>query len=617
MQRKKSAESVSGSVVQMIRFVLPVYWRERKALVLLCALAVPMRVGLPFAGIFMPKLVIDQIQAGAGTERFLLLVGGMALLLTVLNYLKSFTDAIVNESVGTVGIMKMLVRQSEKRMRMDYELMEDPGAKAVADKADKALTSNHALGMNIPRLAVEVLSNTAGLLLYATVILTVHPAILLVLLLSAILNWRAMDSLRRYIESTREERSKLYRQFDVLQKALKDEEAAKDIRLYGAFGWLHGRVKKQLDLYGNAEDQVGVRKMRTKLLDGLLVFLRDGLAYAFLIYLLLNGRLSLGDFVFVFAAVGAIAGWIAGLLTAAGDLHKASLEMADIRAFLNQPDRMNTGEGIPLPMGDAPALSITCAGVEYTYPKAEKPALRDIRFTIRPGERVAIVGTNGAGKTTLVKLLCGLYVPTGGQVLLNGQPVAAYNRDEYYSLFSPVFQDIHLLSCDIAGNVSQRTPEETDMDRVFHCLRLAGLWEKVQSLEKKERTMLVRSVHSDAIELSGGEKQKLALARALYKNAPVLVLDEPTAALDPIAENEVYQKYAELTRGKTSVFISHRLASTRFCDRILLLDGSTVAEEGTHEELMRLNGIYARMFSVQASYYQSVPEGEKGEMANG
>jgi ABC-type bacteriocin/lantibiotic exporter with double-glycine peptidase domain len=263
------------------------------------------------------------------------------------------------------------------------------------------------------------------------------------------------------------------------------------------------------------------------------------------------------------------------------------------------------GVGIPLPSVEKLPPSIKLKNISYTYPNAEKPTLRDINICIEAGQKVAIVGANGAGKTTLIKLISGMYIPTEGEVKLSGKSACEYNRDEYYTLFSAVFQDIYLLASSISENISQTAPEHTDKERITHCLELSGLVTKTNSLPNKESTMLVRSVHPDAIELSGGERQKLAMARALYKDAPVLILDEPTAALDPLAENEVYQKYAELTKGKTSIFISHRLASTRFCDRILLLDGNVVADEGSHDELMAIGGIYANMFSIQASYYQT------------
>lgn len=587
-----------------VKLSLSLYWRERKSILILCGLAIILRVALPYLGILMPKVVLDLIEAQAEPRNFLFTVGGLALLLVAVNYGKSFTDTIANSAVGTLGIGNILTHNLNKAMNMDFELMEDPGFKAVEDKAEKAANSNHAPAMNIPRTLVELLSNSLGFLLYAGVIALIHPLILFLLLGTAAVNWFMLSRARKYMESSRDERSKLAKKLRALSDTMREPEAAKDVRLYSAFGWLSGLYAKQYATYRKAERKLLTKQMQAQLIDALMILLRDGAAYAFLIYLVLDNRMSLGDFIYIFAAVGALAGWVSGILTAASDLSKACVEMDDIRAVLEYPDRMNTGAGIPLPSEGQLPPSIELRGACYTYPKAEKPTLKDINIHIRAGERIAIVGANGAGKTTLVKLLCGLYTPTEGDVLLNGQPIRAYNRDEYYSLFSTVFQDIHLLSESIAVNVSQQTPEMTDLPRVRHCLEMTGLAAKTDSLPEKEDTLLVRAVNPDATDLSGGEKQKLAMARALYKDAPVIILDEPTAALDPIAENEVYQKYAELTEGKTSVYISHRLASTRFCDRILLIDGNIIAEQGTHDELMALGGTYAHMFEVQASYYQ-------------
>jgi len=568
-----------------------------------CGLAVVTRVALPYLSILMPKVVLDQIAANAKPASFLVIVGGMALLLVVVNYIKTFSDATIDSTVGIVSINKMLSRRMKKMMTMDYELMEDPEYGAVRDKSKKAMFSNHAPAMNIPGRLVELMSNSLGFLLYAGTIALIHPLILLVLLLTAGVNWLMLSRARRYMEGSRDKRSEITKRLSALYDTLRKPEAAKDIRLYGAFGWLYGLYRAQYTEYQREERKLLTKNMQAQLIDALMILLRDGAAYAFLIWLVLNERMSLGDFVFIFAAVGALAGWVSGILTAASDLSKSCIEMSDVRAELDYPDRMNTGRGVELPTEEELPPAIEFRGVGYTYPNAEKAALSGINATIQAGERIAIVGANGAGKTTLIKLLCGLYTPTEGEVLLNGKPVRAFNRDEYYTLFSAVFQDIHLMSSSILENISQHPPGDTDRKKAHKCLELSGLISKTESLPEKEDTLLVRSVNPGATELSGGEKQKLAMARALYKDAPVLVLDEPTAALDPIAENEVYQKYAELTEGKTSVYISHRLASTRFCDRILLLDGSVIAEQGTHDELMALGGIYANMFSIQASYY--------------
>lgn len=598
------ASKKPGTFFRSIRFSLAVYWQERKSMLFLAGLSTLLRVLQPYLTILLPKLVIDQITSKATAEHFMLVAGGVAFLLVLAGYGKSRTDLIVNEAFGTIGIFHILWRQQQKRMTIDYALLEDPEVKDVYDKAYKAQYSNHSPAMNIPRMLVELLSNGMGFLLYTGLIATVHPLLLLLIFAGSAVNWWALSRARRYAEETRDVRSKLDSKLKAVQESMRDPAGAKDIRLYAAFPWLSGLMNRLLSERAKAEDQVGRRKMQAQIWDALMILLRDGAAYGFLIAQLLRGQLSLGDFVLVFAAIGALAGWISGILVAVSDLSKATVEMGDIIDYLEYPNRMNTGPGVHLPTGAAlpPALSLENVG--YTYPKAEKPTLEGITLDIRPGESLAIVGANGAGKTTLVKLLCGLYLPTEGEVRLNGQPVSAYNRDEYYRLFSPVFQDIHLMSGDIACNISQATPEETDLSKVRRCLKMTGLLEKVESLPDKEQTLLVRAVNPEATELSGGEKQKLAMARALYKDAPVIILDEPTAALDPIAENEVYQKYAELTKGKTSVYISHRLASTRFCDRIILLEGSRITEEGTHDELMRKGGAYAHMFEVQASYYQ-------------
>jgi len=589
---------------------LSMYWKERKIILIICGIAIVMRVLLPYLGILMPKIVIDLVTAQVEPGRFFITVGATALLLVAVNYIKSFTDIITDHAVGTIGIGLIIVKSFHKMMRMDYELMEDPEYKEINDKARKAVNSNHAPAMNIPRTLVRLLSNSFGFLLYAGVIATVHPLILLVLFITAGVNWMMLRRARNYLQVSRDERSKNYKKLDALSDTLRKKEAAKDVRMYGAIGWLTELYRTQFSLYRKGERKLLSKDMHSQLTDALMILLRDGAAYAFLIWLVFNDRMTLGEFVLVFAAIGALAGWISGILTAAGDLSRACIEMNDIRVKLEYPDRMNTGTGIPLP-DKSLAPSIELKDVGYTYPKAENPALKDINVKIKPGERIAIVGANGAGKTTLIKLICGLYLPTEGTVLLNEHPINDYNRDEYYTLFSAVFQDMYMLSTSIAENISQLPPDRTDRVKVQRCLELSGLAEKIQSLPDKEDTLLVREVNPEAIELSGGEKQKLAMAKALYKDASVIILDEPTAALDPIAENEVYKQYAELTEGKTSVYISHRLASTKFCDRILLLDGNIIAEQGSHDELMALEGIYANMFDVQASYYKDDFNGDE------
>lgn len=227
-----------------------------------------------------------------------------------------------------------------------------------------------------------------------------------------------------------------------------------------------------------------------------------------------------------------------------------------------------------------------------------------LNLTLHPGEKLAVVGLNGAGKTTMIKLLLRLYDPTEGYITLNGTDIRKFRREDYYRLFSPVFQDVEIFAFPMAENISMNTPEDTDRERAEKAAFEAGLQEKVLSLQKGIDTELLKIVDEEGVDLSGGEKQKLALARALYKAASVVVLDEPTSALDALAEQQLYERFDRMIGRKAAVYISHRLASTRFCDRVAMFKDGAVIECGSHEELMAKGGEYARMFEVQAQYYQ-------------
>ena len=226
-------------------------------------------------------------------------------------------------------------------------------------------------------------------------------------------------------------------------------------------------------------------------------------------------------------------------------------------------------------------------------------------MSIKHGEKIAIVGLNGAGKSTLVKIITGLLHPDSGDVYIYGKNTWAYKTDELYENFTAVFQDTVLLPTTISKNIALQDKNNIDSEKVHQCLELSDLTPKISSLPFKEESLLVRELNDSAVTFSGGELQKLYLAKSLYKDAPIIILDEPTAALDPIAENNMYLKYNELTQNKTSIYISHRLASTKFCDKIILLENAKIVEMGTHEELMLLNGKYAEMYKVQGKYYKT------------
>ena len=390
------------------------------------------------------------------------------------------------------------------------------------------------------------------------------------------------------------------RELNYISNAGRDFSSAKDVRIFGMDKWFTKIFDRSYANRLNWYEQQDEWTFRHNVVETIILQLADLAAYVYVIYMVVKGNIGAGDFVLYFNSIWNFGHSVRVAFDKFSGFKWLSNNTSYARQYLEMPDKTNRGKGEKLPTGEC---ELEFRNVSYTYSGAEKPTIQNVSFTLHKGEKLALVGLNGAGKTTLIKLMCGLYDPTEGEILLNGKPVNSYNRDEYFTLFGAVFQDIALLAVTIAENIAGADVDNFDRERVYDCLKKSGLYDKVMSLPEKENTRLVKSVFENATELSGGQTQKLALARALYKDAPILLLDEPTAALDPIAEQEMYLKYADFTKGKSSVFISHRLASTRFCDRIIMIENGTLTETGTHAQLMAQGGKYAELFELQSSYY--------------
>ena len=574
------------SVWQNVRFMLALAWRKGKDVLALCVLFAALSLGINLAQLFIAPVVLAQVEAHAPLPRLLWTIGGFALALILLNGLLGYVDQ--NTMFGRVRLRISIINDlNEKACTTSYPNTRDPKALKLFEKAQDATRSNSRPAEHIWTTLTGLLLNQAGFAVYLTLLSGLDLGLIGVVAVTTAAGFFISQRINAWGYHHREEESSYQKKIRYIAQNTESIQLAKDIRIFGLGPWLSDIYESTLRLYDafiNRRERIYTGACAV---DALLSLARNGIAYAYLIWLTLTEGLPASQFLLYFSAFTGFSTWVTGILQECSTLHKESLDLSTIQEYLHLPEPFHFADGAPVPPADRYELRLD--HVTFRYPGTKKPILQDLCLTIRPGEKVAVVGLNGAGKTTLVKLLCGFYDPDEGRVLLNGQDIRQFDRRAYYQLFSTVFQESSELDITVAQTVAQRV-DGIDMDKVKACVAKAGLAEKIASLPQGYDTHLGKQVYLDGVELSGGQTQRLMLARALYKDGAFLVLDEPTAALDPIAES--------------SVFISHRLASTRFCDRILFVKDGGIAEEGTHEELLQKGGAYAKLFNVQARYYQ-------------
>lgn len=562
----------------------------------------------PFALLIVPKYILDELAGERRmdvTLRFVALYAGVIVFFNVANFLLNRFSAVETIKTGhRVGIY-----DSKKWLYMDYGNFENGQTRELAGRCIGQVEPRNFIGSTV----LGFIQNAIQLAGYTYIIMSLHPLVIAFILAVIGLNTLIGKKLNKIGYEYQPIITRLSRRYSYIFNNMISFDVGKEVRINGASSWLRKKYDAETDEYlrefKKNQDKTFGYSVPTMVID----LVQTVVIYGYCAYLAIHGDITVGSFTVFLGAVTAFSGSFSGFIGRFPGLALLSKYVDDYKEFLRLAE--HEGKEREVIEGENPTggrYDIEFVDVSFKYPNTDRFVLRHVNIKIKSGERLSVVGYNGAGKSTFIKLICRLYEPTEGKILVGGVDISTIKPDDYRELLSVVFQDYELFYMTIRENVVLN--REYDKDRLNDALEKSGVGERVSMLEDGADTELYRAFDYDGTEFSGGEGQKLACARAYYKDAPIVILDEPTASLDPLAETRLYERFNSIIGEKTSIYISHRLASVKFCDSIACFADGELVERGTHRELMEKHGVYADMFSKQAHYYVSDdPDGQEGE----
>ena len=583
-------------------FTFKPLWQQKRRIALCFLAAAVLFVAVPVVGMMITSMMIGSLEQGISMQHFvcraLLAFAGYG----VLNMAKSYLDARNDGQYIEARTALFLMDWIKKDLTVSMEQCEDAQIQKLKKKSENCIWANEWGIEGFMRHNLDLLKSLLGLFVYTLIVGIMNWKILAMLVGMSAVSAAAAYGVTRYYEKIKDPLAEQGVTMGYINREVDDVQSGKDIRIFGLGKWIVGKYDQAIKKCRRLYFQRDIREYGSNMLDTALDAVRDLVCYLYLILQLSQG-MRISEFVFYLGLVAGFSNWIGMISKRVVSVKQESDYISELRNYLLLEEEAPSGGKL----AETDRIEVVFDHVSYRYHGAEEETLHDVSFRLASGEKLALVGLNGAGKTTIVKLMSGLYLPTSGTVYVNGISTRALDRSAYFAKQAAIFQEPFQTSYNIAENIAL---EETyDRAKLWKVLAQAGLDEKVKSLDRQLDTHLGKDIAQDGIMLSGGEMQKLLLARALYREAQLILLDEPTAALDALAETEIYQKYQTLMQGKSVLFISHRLASTRFCDRILLLAEGRIQEQGTHEELMQEQGAYYQLFQVQSKYYDKAEDG--------
>lgn len=569
----------------------------------------------PFLSVWFTARIINEISSQRRVKTVILYVLSVVLIHFICAVLKNIINQICNEKESQMWSWFGKVF-SDKQMSLDFVDLENAAIQHQRQEAEENL---YMFGNGLAQLfwGISALVRTFVNIL-ASLLMTIslfvsksgnklidHPVWILIVLICIILGGlsksKATISENEVFMNFCKNTVWFNRVFMFFGKELyMNPEKAKDIRIYGQ----NIVAEKELDklILHERKNQFDIFKMSLyPAAAQIIIGLANTVCYLFVAAKALFGAFGVGSIVQYVTVLSRLGEGLQELMYILSDNEVYCTHLQNLFAYLDLPNNMYQGS-LTIEKRDDNEYYVEFRDVSFQYPDTDRYVLKHVNLKFKIGEKLAVVGMNGSGKTTFIKLMCRLYDPTEGEILLNGVNIQKYDYDEYMSIFSVVFQDFRLFSFSLGQNISASATY--DSEKVTECLKKAGFDKRLESLPNDLETFLYKDFDTDGVEISGGEAQKLALARALYKDAPFIILDEPTAALDPLSEYEVYSKFNEIAGDKTAIYISHRLSSCRFCDKIAVFHAGEIIQTGTHDELLADNeGKYYQLWNAQAQYY--------------
>ena len=587
-------------------FLYKLIWKEKKSFIFESLILILVNACSPFVTIIMPKFIINELTKGEQFSRVLWLVLIMFILNFIFSNVQAALQSFVNYSAKYLMIPLSMIF-NKKNMEMDFEDTENPEILDLKEKAQMMVLNGNIADKYL--LAVnELIINLLRILGLGYIISNISIYVLILIVLASILNTKYSIRIQKRNFQLNNESMLSTRKSEYYRNISKEPSVGKIIRINDLSDWIMKKTyenRKECIAY---RDKMLKNSKKSETVSVIFGIMQQLSIYVFLLFKVVKENLGVGDYVMYTNSIMCFPTVFNSICGSYISVKDYGQYITQYQEFINRPDRMQLTKKSEVHF-DGSIPTIEFKNVSFKYPRSEQYVLKDINITIAPGEKLSIIGDNGAGKTTFLKLLLRLYDVTDGEILINGRNVKDYDYTEYMQQIATVFQDYKLFAFSVWDNITLGQSAEANADSVDQVLSMGGMKEKIDSLPNKTQTTMSREFDENGVVLSGGEQQKLALCRALYKDASLVILDEPTASLSPLAENEIYQKFHQMVQDKSAIFVSHRLSSSHFCDKIAYFEDGKIVEYGSHAELMKLDDKYAKMYQLQASYYMEEEEG--------